>query len=166
MAATWLTAHLSRYEILCPPWRLQQLMSDDVDKWPTLYSSSFLLSQSHTSLQMIDASCSQWEFRSSNIYSLYQFLKPELGNDRPNVSSSRYSSSADDDDGDDGDGDDDDVLCVLLQLTVHCEAGWTGMKLRRWPPGSSAPTHRSSQYHSSVLLLAPLLSVSILTPNR
>ena len=39
------------------------------------------------------------------------------------MSSSRYSSSADDDDGDDGDGDDDDVLCVLLQLTVHCEAG-------------------------------------------
>ena len=35
-----------------------------------------------------------------------------------------HDEDGDDDDDDDGDDDGDDVVvCVLLQLTVHCEAG-------------------------------------------
>lgn len=63
-----------------------------------------------------------------------------------------------DEDGGD-DGDEEDLSVCLLQLTVHCEAGWTDMKLQLWPRASSARTARRSS-ECFVVSLAVLALVS------
>ena len=54
----WILLRCHLQEHLCPPWSLQQQMSDHVDRRPTLCSLPSFVSHSHASYQMTDTSCS------------------------------------------------------------------------------------------------------------